>query len=236
MSNSRIRQNPMKTGRRKKIWDSRKEFKPSRFKNNGKSSRMSLPTRSVYQQNFPPQSGNKPFRAVPSKTDNTKREPLKCWGCGEEHLLRDSLHRQHNNKRVYNVQEDTTVNDVARSMPQIYAALDNRQADHQASVVEMEGTISNHPVSILIDPSSNLSYAAPQTVEKFKLQPVKHVKSWLVQLATGTKRKVTKVMPTCQFIISGFSTQANLNILPLGSYDLLIGMDWLAAHKTKLDC
>jgi hypothetical protein len=105
---------------------------------------MSLPTRSVYQQNFPSQSGNKPFGAAPSKTDNTKREPLKCWGCGEEHLLRDCLHRKQNNRRVYNIQEATTVNDVARSMPQIYAALDNRQADHQASVVEMEGMISNH--------------------------------------------------------------------------------------------
>jgi hypothetical protein len=27
-----------------------------------------------------------------------------------------------------------------------------------------------------------------------------------------------------------------LNILPLGCYDLLIGMDWLAACKIKLDC
>jgi hypothetical protein len=26
-----------------------------------------------------------------------------------------------------------------------------------------------------------------------------------------------------------------LNILPLGSYDMLIGMDWLVYHKTKLD-
>jgi hypothetical protein len=44
------------------------------------------------------------------------------------------------------------------SMPQIYAALDNRQVDHQASVVEMEGMIANHLVSISIDPGSNMSY------------------------------------------------------------------------------
>jgi hypothetical protein len=24
--------------------------------------------------------------------------------------------------------------------------------------------------------------------------------------------------------------------LPLGSYDILIGMDWLEAHRVKLDC
>jgi hypothetical protein len=114
--------------------------------------------------------------------------------------------------------------------------VDNKQADHQASVVEMEGMIANHLVSILIDPGSNLSYVAPQTVDKCKLQPVRHVKPWLVQLATGTKRKVAEVIPACQFIMDGLPTQATLNILPLGSYDLLIGMDWLAAYKTKLDC
>jgi hypothetical protein len=70
-------------------------------------------------------------------------------------------HRQQNSRRVYNIQEATTVNDVARIMPWIYASLDNKQADHQASVVEMEGMITNHLVSILIDPGSNLSYVAP---------------------------------------------------------------------------
>jgi hypothetical protein len=51
----------------------------------------------------------------------------------------------------------------------------------------MEGMISNHPVSILIDPGSNLSYATTQIIEKCKSQQVKHVKSWMVQLANGTK-------------------------------------------------
>jgi hypothetical protein len=103
-------------------------------------------------------------------------------------------------------------------------------------MVDMESMISNHLVSILIDPGSNLSCSTPQTIEKYKLQQVKHVKSWLVQLATRTKRKITEVIPACQFVMSGFPTQVNLNILPIGSYDLLISMDWLAAHKTKLDC
>jgi hypothetical protein len=39
-----------------------------------------------------------------------------------------------------------------------------------------------------------------------------------------------------QFIVNGLSTQTTLNILPLGSYDMFLGMDWLASHKAKLDC
>jgi hypothetical protein len=124
---------------------------------------------------------------------------------------------------------------VAKRVPQIYATLDNNQANHQALVVEIEGMISNHLVSILIDPGSNLSYIAPKFVDKCKLQPQKHTKPWLVQLATGTKRRITKVIPACQLMLGAFPTQATLNILPLGSYDLLIGMDWLATHKARLD-
>jgi hypothetical protein len=44
-------------------------------------------------------------------------------------------------------------------------------------VVDMKCMIANHHVSILIDLGFNLSYVAPQTIEKFKLQQVKHVKS-----------------------------------------------------------
>jgi hypothetical protein len=105
---------------------------------------------------------------------------------------------------------------VAKCIPQIHASLDNIQANHQDSVVEIEGMITNHIFSILIDPSSNLSYVYPQTVEKCKLQQVRDAKPWLVKLATGTKRKVTNVIPTCQFIMNGLSTQATLDILPLG--------------------
>jgi hypothetical protein len=120
-------------------------------------------------------------------------------------------------------------------MPHIYATLDNKKVDHQASVVEMEGMIANHLVSILIDPGSNLSYVALRTIDKCKLQLVRHVKPWLVQQSTGTKRKVAEVIPTFQFIMDGLPTQATLNILPLGYYDLLISMDWLDTYKTKLD-
>ena len=30
-------------------------------------------------------------------------------------------------------------------------------------------------------------------------------------------------------------SRVDLNVLPLGSYDVLIGMDWLETHRVKLD-
>jgi hypothetical protein len=90
-------------------------------------------------------------------------------------MLRECLHRNPNNKGVYNVQEATTVDDVAKSIPKIHATLDNKHANHQDSVVEMEGMVTKHIIYVLIDPGSNLSYISPQTIEKCKLQPTKHI-------------------------------------------------------------
>jgi hypothetical protein len=65
---------PHKDWKKKSILGFKKKaFKSSRFKNHGKIYKMSLPTKSVYHNNFPSQSGNKPFGASPGKIDSTKR-------------------------------------------------------------------------------------------------------------------------------------------------------------------
>jgi hypothetical protein len=98
---------------------------------------------------------------VRERVKEPHKGPIQCWGCGEPHLLRDCPHMKHDNIIVYHVQEATTVNDVAKSVPRIYATVENWQADHEASVVGLEGIIAKQPISILIDPRSNLSYAPP---------------------------------------------------------------------------
>ena len=40
----------------------------------------------------------------------------------------------------------------------------------------------------------------------------------------------------CPLEMNGLATSIDLNVLPLGSYDVLIGMDWLEVHRVKLDC
>ena len=89
---------------------------------------------------------------------------------------------------ISRVREATTVNDIARNIPTISAALENRQAEHQATMVEMDGKISDIPVIVLIDPGASLSYISPGIVEKCKIKPEKFQQSWLVQLARNEER------------------------------------------------
>ena len=58
----------------------------------------------------------------------------------------------------------------------------------------------------------------------------------MVQLATGTKRKLVNYVESCNLMMNQFETHVKLNVLPLGSYDVLIGMDWLEKHQLILNC
>ena len=92
-------------------------------------------------------------------------------------------------------------------------------------MIEVEGIINNQPFIILIDSGANHSSIDPIVVESFHLLRSKHEKSWLVQLATRTKRKFIELFKSCPVDMKGLSIKAELNILPLDSYDCLIGMD-----------
>jgi hypothetical protein len=96
--------------------------------------------------------------------DNSHKE-LKCWECGEPHLRRNCPRLiAANIIFVHNLQEASTVGDVGRSMHWINAAIDGRQADHQSSVVEIEGKINDTRISVLVDPGGTLSYITPDVV------------------------------------------------------------------------
>ena len=87
---------------------------------------------------------------------------------------------------MHNLQEEPMVEDIVGT-PQIYASLDGRHVDHQDTMVEIEGKISNTSISILIDLGACQSYVSPKIVDVCKKGKFKHEKHWLVQLSTGTK-------------------------------------------------
>jgi hypothetical protein len=212
----------------RKAWDDQKRFKKEQRQKGSKPS---------FFRNSPwGQSSFKEPRKVEGSEQMPRPPPMECWGCKGNHRYRDCPHRKDKARTVHTVQQAETVEDMGSRMPRIYAALDNKQAEFQSHMIEVEGMINNRPLVILIDSGASHSYVDPRVVESLNLTKRKHEKSWLVQLATGTKRKVTELVKSCSVDMKGMSTKAELNILPLGSYDCLIGMDWLDQHHALLDC
>jgi hypothetical protein len=198
--------------------DQRKETKPPFLRNNTQG-----------------QPTSREPRAIETGGQRPRKPPIQCWGCKGDHMFIDCPPRGEKVRTVHNVQQDEIVDDMGIKVTRIYAALDNKQAEYQSHMIEVEGMINNQTIFILIDSGAIHSYIDTKMVESLKFPRSKHGKYWLVQLVTGAKRKVNEIVNSCLMDMNGLNTRSYLNIFPLGSYECLIGMDWLDQHHAILD-
>jgi len=55
-------------------------------------------------------------------------------------------------------------------------------------------------------------------------------------MASRAKQQVGGKVTGCSFNLGDFVTRDNLYVMILGSYDILISMDWLESHEVILNC
>jgi hypothetical protein len=91
-------------------------------------------------------------------------------------------------RNFHNIQETTIMEDMGINIPSIYATLEDEKVKHQSHMIQVEGKIINQPIYILIDSGEIHSYIDPKVVDIFHLMKSKLETSWLVHLATKTKR------------------------------------------------
>jgi hypothetical protein len=90
---------------------------------------------------------------------------MQCWVCKGDHRFKDFPHRGEKGRAIHNVQRVETVEDMGRNVPRIYASLENKQAEYQSHMIEVEGMINNQTLAILIDSVVSHSYIDPNLVE-----------------------------------------------------------------------
>jgi hypothetical protein len=124
----------------------------------------------------------------------------------------------------------------ASSSHQIYAAVNNRQAEYQSTVVESSGMLNHINVKILFDSSATDSFISPSALEKSGLAAYEHDDFKQVEMASREKQAVGPSVDNCIVDLGVCTTRLKLYITALGAYDLIIGMDWLEAHRALVDC
>jgi hypothetical protein len=88
-------------------------------------------------------------------------------------MYKDYPHKKYRMRTIHNIHKYDTVDNIRKSMPRIYANLDNIQEYYQSHLIEVEGKINNQPIVILIDYGAIHSYIYPKIVERFKLKRCK---------------------------------------------------------------
>ncbi|PKA60637.1 hypothetical protein AXF42_Ash006271 [Apostasia shenzhenica] len=90
----------------------------------------------------------------------------------------------------------------------------------------VEGVVNRKSVCILIDTSSTHNFVDPCTAKATQCV-VEEIARMKVMLATGMQYDVTQVVKGIQWKLQGYKFQADMMILPLGSYDVALGVWWL---------
>jgi hypothetical protein len=129
----------------------------------------------------------------------------------------------------------TTVGDMGKAH-RIHAVVNNCQAEHQSTVLETTGTITDQTLSFLIDPSATESFISGATLKRIKVKAVDQNEFSFVEMASGAKQKVGGKVTGYALNLGEFVTRTNLYVTILGSYDVVIGMDWLESHEAILNC
>ena len=88
---------------------------------------------------------------------------------------------------------------------------------------------------ILFDYGASHSFVAVSSVDVFGLEVETLEKPLHVSSPLGTKVRIDQICRNCELEISGILLTVDLRVMDISEFDVILGMDWLMAHRVIID-
>jgi hypothetical protein len=92
--------------------------------------------------------------------------------------------------------------------------------------IRLQGLLQNQEILILVDSGSSSNFLSEQLVSRLQLSTQECVPSQ-VTIADGGKMLCNQVVTGLEWWCQGKTFKTDLKVLPLGGYDMILGMEWL---------
>ena len=88
----------------------------------------------------------------------------------------------------------------------------------------------------MFDSGASHSFIVASCVKDLGLEVETLEKPLHVSSPLGTRVRVDKICRGCELEISGILLMADLRVMDMSDFDVILGMDWLTAHGVVIDC
>nr|GEX92897.1 putative reverse transcriptase domain-containing protein [Tanacetum cinerariifolium] len=97
-------------------------------------------------------------------------------------------------------------------------------------------TLNDHYATTLFDSGADYSFVSTTFIPLLGIESNDLCFSYEIEIASGQLVEIDKVIKRCKLEMEGH--MFDINLIPFGSesFDVIIGMDWLADHKAEIIC
>ncbi|KAL0551527.1 hypothetical protein IC582_010616 [Cucumis melo] len=200
----------------------------------------------VPQRNFRPGSEFRSFQQKPFEAGEAARGKPLCTTCGKHHLGRclfgtrtcfKCRQEGHTADRCPLRVTGIAQNQGAGAPHQGRVFATNRtEAEKAGTVVTGTLPVLGHYALVLFDSGSSHSFISSAFVShaRLKVEPLHHVLS--VSTPSGECMLSKEKVKACQIEIAGHVIEVTLIVLDMLDFDVILGMNWLAANHASIDC
>ncbi|GJU88936.1 putative reverse transcriptase domain-containing protein [Tanacetum coccineum] len=111
-----------------------------------------------------------------------------------------------------------------------------KEARQDPNIVMGTFTLNNHFATTLFDSSADYSFISTTFIPLLGIEPNYLGFRYEIEIASGQLVEIDKVINGCKLKIEGHVFDIDLIPFGHGSFDVIIGMDWLANYKDEIIC
>ncbi|GKC74712.1 putative reverse transcriptase domain-containing protein [Tanacetum coccineum] len=104
------------------------------------------------------------------------------------------------------------------------------------NVVTGTFSLNDHFATVLFDSRADFSFISTKFVPLLNVKPSIVSPGYVIEVANGKKEEVDRIIRDCKLELGNSLFTIDLILLGHGSFDVIVGMDWLSKNKAEIVC